>query len=110
MIPDGAVQGAAAMKGDRLTRSFRIAVVVLVALGALSLSSVVLAEEDYPPTPPPDEEVLGDDEVKSGVVDPEGSVLPFTGGQVIMIVIAGAGLIVVGTMVYRRSRSEAGIN
>jgi hypothetical protein len=110
MIPDGAVQGAAAMKGDRLTRSFRIAVVVLVALGALSLSSVVLAQEDYPPTPPPEEEVLGDDEVKGGVVDANGSVLPFTGGQVIMIVIAGAGLIVLGTMVYRRSRSEAGIN
>jgi len=111
MIPDGAVQGAAAMKGDRLTRSFRIAVVVLVALGALSLSSVVLAQEDYPPTPPPDEEVLGDDEVKGGVVDPNGGgVLPFTGGQVILIVLAGAGLIVLGTMAYRRSRSEAGIN
>jgi hypothetical protein len=112
MIPDGAVQGAAAMKGDRLTRSFRIAVVVLVALGALSLSSVVLAQEDYPPTPPPDEEVLGDDEVKGGVVESTGNggVLPFTGGQVILIVLAGAGLIVLGTMAYRRSRSEAGIN
>jgi len=95
-----------------LTRRFRIAVVVLVALGALSLTSVVLAQEDYPPTPPPGEEVLPDDEVRGGVIDPSGggSVLPFTGGQVILFVIAGAGLIVIGTMFYRRSRSEAGIN
>jgi hypothetical protein len=98
-----------------LTRRFRIAVVVLVALGALSLSSVVLAQEDYPPTPPPDEEVLPDDEVRGGVIDPNGSgaggsgVLPFTGGQVILIVIAGAGLIVLGTMAYRHSRNEGGI-
>lgn len=90
--------------------------VVLVALGALSLSSVVLAQEDYPPTPPPDGEILPDDEVRGGVVDPDGEgdgdggVLPFTGGQVILFVIAGAGLIVLGTMVYRRSRSEAGIS
>jgi hypothetical protein len=97
-----------------LTRGLRIALVVLVALGALSLSSIAVAQEDYPPTPPPDEEVLPDDEVRGGVVDPnggsDGGVLPFTGGQVILIVIAGAGLIVLGTMAYRHSRSEAGIN
>jgi hypothetical protein len=81
---------------------------VLVALGALSLSSIAVAQEDYPPTPPPGGNVLGDDKAKGGVVNPNDGVLPFTGGQVILIVFAGAGLIVLGTMAYRRSRSEAG--
>jgi hypothetical protein len=92
-----------------LTRGLRIALVVLVALGALSLSSAALAQENYPPSPPPGE-ILGEEEGKgTGTGDPDGAVLPFTGGQVVMIVVVGAGLIVLGTMVYRRSRSEAGI-
>ena len=91
-----------------MTRGLRIALVVLVALGALSLSSVALAQEDYPPTPPPGQ-IQGEEQSRGNVVDPDGSVLPFTGGQVVLIVIAGAGLIVLGTMVYRRSRSEAGV-
>jgi hypothetical protein len=92
----------------------RIAVVVSVALGALSLSSVAFAQEDYPPTPPPGGNVLGEGEERgsgsgSGV-DPNGSgVLPFTGGQLVLVIVAGAGLITTGTMLYRRSQREAGI-
>jgi hypothetical protein len=108
MISDGAVTGAAAMKGDRLTRSLRIAVVVLVALGALSLGSVALAQEDYPPTPPGGD-ILGEGEGRGTTNDPNGSgVLPFTGGQFVLVIVAGAGLITIGTMLYRRSQRESG--
>ena len=110
MISDGAVTGAAATKGDRLTRNLRIAVVVLVALGALSLSSVAFAQEDYPPTPPPGGDILGEGEGRGTADDPNGSgVLPFTGGQLVLVIVAGAGLITIGTMLYRRSQREAGI-
>lgn len=72
------------------------------ALFALSLASASLAQENYPPTPPPGEEVLGDSQVKGGA---EGtSVLPFTGGNLVLFVVAAAGLIVVGATVVRSSR------
>jgi hypothetical protein len=84
-----------------MTRNLRIAVIFTAALFALSLASASLAQENYPPTPPPGEEVLGDDDVK-GAEDP--SVLPFTGGNLVLFIVAGTGLIVVGATVYRRSR------
>ena len=92
-----------------MTRGLRIALVVLVALGALSLSSVAMAQEDYPPTPPPGE-ILGEEEGRGTLGNNEGNggVLPFTGGQLVLIIVAGAGLVVVGTMMYRRSKGEAG--
>jgi hypothetical protein len=85
-----------------MTRNLRIAVIFTAALFALSLASASLAQENYPPTPPPGEEVLGDDDVKGSAEDP--SVLPFTGGNLVLFIVAGTGLIVVGATVYRRSR------
>jgi hypothetical protein len=82
-------------------------VVVLVALGALSFGSVALAQEDYPPSPPggnilPEAEGRGN----SNSNDPNGGVLPFTGGQFLLVIAAGAGLIVIGTLTYRRARAR----
>jgi hypothetical protein len=93
------------MKGDRLTRRLRIAVVVLVALGALSLGSVAWAQEDYPPTPPGGD-ILPDTQGRGESNDPNGGVLPFTGGQLLLVIAAGAGLIVIGTLTYRRARAR----
>ena len=84
-----------------MTRNLRIAVIFAAALFALSLASASMAQENYPPTPPPGEEVLGDTEVKDSA---EGSVLPFTGGNLVLFIVAGTGLIVIGATVYRRSR------
>ena len=85
-----------------MTRNLRIAVIFAAALFALSVASASMAQENYPPTPPPGEEVLGDTEVKDSA---EGSsVLPFTGGNLVLFIVAGTGLIVVGATIYRRSR------
>jgi len=46
---------------------------------------------------------LSDTEVKGSQEDPSG-VLPFTGGNLVLFVALGTGLIVVGATVYRRSR------
>lgn len=90
-----------------LTRGLRIAVVALVALGALSLGSLAWAQEDYPPTPPPGGNVLSETEGRGSVVDPNGDgVLPFTGGDLLLIMATGAGLIAIGVVFYRRSRAK----
>ena len=92
-----------------MTRKLRIAVILMVALAALSIASVALAQENYPPEPPPGEEVLSDTEVKGSPEDPSG-VLPFTGGNLVLFVALGTGLIVVGATVYRRSRGVSAPN
>jgi len=91
-----------------MTRNLRIAVIFTAALFALSLASASLAQENYPPTPPPGEEVLGDNDARGSEEDP--SVLPFTGGNLVLFMVAGTGLIVVGATVYRRTRVTAAPN
>ncbi len=82
--------------------------VVMIVLGVLSLASIAWAQPDYPPTPPPPNEVLGGEEGKGSVGSSGGAVLPFTGGDLMLFVAAGAGLSVLGVVVYRRARSRFG--
>ena len=91
-----------------MTRGLRITVVALIALGALSLGSIAWAQEDYPPTPPPGGGVLSETEGRGSVVDPngDGGVLPFTGGDLLLVVATGAGLVAIGVVFYRRSRAK----
>jgi hypothetical protein len=87
-----------------MTRNLRFAVILVVALAALSFASVALAQENYPPKAPPGE-VLSDSDVKGSAED--SGVLPFTGGNLVLFVALGAGLIVVGATVHRRGRGAA---
>ena len=83
-----------------------------IALGALTLAPVALAQEDYPPQPP-NGEIGGEQEgrgIQQGDGQPSGqaggAVLPFTGGDAILFVTAGLILVVTGTMLYRRARAR----
>ena len=104
-------------------RSFRVLVVLLVALGMLSGATAALADDpDYPPVvpdPDPDpgpdelpevEEELEEEQVPEGPeVDEDistvGVSLPRTGTSVVILALLGAALVGLGTVLVARRRS-----
>ena len=90
-------------------RGFRTLMVCLIAMFALSFAAPAFAQENYPP------DIEGNNQGPGvlGTAEEEGpstlgdSVLPFTGGDLVLFVVVGAGAIVLGATIVRRTRSRA---
>ena len=109
------------------SRSFRVLVALLVALGMIGGATAAFADPDYgtppPPAPPVDEDEVHEPEQpeveeeleeepapEDPVVDEETSVigvsLPRTGTSVLLLALIGALLVGLGTLLVARRRSQ----
>ena len=80
----------------------RLIAASLLLLAMMSLSSIAFAKDAYPPP-------LGDKTVRNPATDVRGSstnsaTLPFTGADVVVILLVGFALIGTGTVLVRRFR------
>ena len=104
------------------TRSFRVLVALLVALGMIGGATAAFADPDYPPSvdedevpepeqPEVEEELEEEPAPEDPVVDEETSVigvsLPRTGTSVLLLALIGALLVGLGTLLVARRRSQS---
>ena len=81
----------------------------IVALAVLVPAGVAAADPQYPSGNPPAVRADTGSRVKAATVTKTASTLPFTGGDVAGLAVIGAGAVLAGTVIVRRSRRTAGV-
>jgi hypothetical protein len=109
----GAAEYRAVSREGNVLKFLKIMVVGLMVSALMALGGVALAQTGSDDTPP---EILPDRITKPGPVQPpaigptiqdRGQTLPFTGGDVTLFVIVGAGAIALGTVAVRAARAKS---
>ncbi len=109
----GAAEYQARFERGELVKFLRISVVGLLAAAFMALGGVALAQtgsDDTPPDVGPNRITKPGPVPAPGVgpsVQDRGQTLPFTGGDVTLFVIVGAGAVALGTIAVRAARAKA---
>ncbi len=110
----GAAEYRAVSREGNVLKFLRIMVVGLMVSALMALGGVALAQTGSDDAPP---DVKTERQERPGPVAPPGSgptildrgqTLPFTGGDVTLFVIVGAGAVALGTIAVRAARAKSG--
>lgn len=91
-------------------RGLKLTAVAAVTLALLCFAGPALAAPNYPPRPDTQPNRFQRDNPGTEVLpssQEQGGVLPFTGAELTLYVVLGAGAIVLGTLIVRRARSRS---
>lgn len=91
-------------------RGLKLTVLATAVFALLCLAGPAFAAKNYPPEPDTQPTRIQRDNPRAEVLpnrEERGGVLPFTGAELTVYVVLGAGAILIGTLIVRKSRSHS---